>query len=545
VPVAAYPELFNDVFGPVMQPGSSSHMAGPCRLGYLAGHLLGEPVARVVVQLDKDGSFAGTFGVMAEDRAIVAGVLGMLPDDPRLFRAFDVAEESGAKVAFEFTDLTESDHPNAVKFVLKGRSGLMAEFVGTSTGGGMVESVLVDGFPLRDIGDTYLLLVYDPSASLGGEALDLFLDELPEPVDARRVEVEGRGRMHVFKLAVEPDVEELRRALAGAAAGGRVVLLPPVLPVISQPDRKPQLFDTMTRWREVAAERSVGLWEVAVQYEMDASGWPRAWVIDRMKMLAGLMDRQTRAAYEGGVVVPTSPFKPDFTGPWAKHQASPRRVTGELTAQTIRWAYGAGAGIPGVETVPGPMGSGGGYVYAALSAVRDAHGLSDEDLLRGLFVAGGVGAIAFSRTEPTGEILGCTGEAGMCGAMSAAGIAEMVGGTPQQVEDAASLTLQAFTGMPCDPMPGGSCQPCRSRVIAATCMAHVFADLALAGHSAVLPLHEAIDVADAVGRALPPSLLCTSEGGACAAPTARTLREKFRRWFDETPPQERPPGSLI
>ena len=83
--------------------------------------------------------------------------------------------------------------------------------------------------------------------------------------------------------------------LAGVATGGRVVLLPPVLPVISQPDRKPQLFDTMTRWREVASERGVGLWEVAVQYEMDASGWPRAWVIDRMKMLAGLMDRQTRA----------------------------------------------------------------------------------------------------------------------------------------------------------------------------------------------------------------------------------------------------------
>ena len=33
--VAAYPEFFNDVFGPVMQPGSSSHFAGPCRFGYL------------------------------------------------------------------------------------------------------------------------------------------------------------------------------------------------------------------------------------------------------------------------------------------------------------------------------------------------------------------------------------------------------------------------------------------------------------------------------------------------------------------------------
>ena len=84
-----------------------------------------------------------------------------------------------------------------------------------------------------------------------------------------------------------------------------------------------------------------------------------------------------------------------------------------------------------MKTVPGPMGGGGGYVYAALSAVRDARGLSDGDLLRGLLVAGGVGAIAFTRTEPTGEVLGCTGEAGICGAMAAAGIVEMVGGAPQ------------------------------------------------------------------------------------------------------------------
>jgi L-serine dehydratase len=122
---------------------------------------------------------------------------------------------------------------------------------------------------------------------------------------------------------------------------------------------------------------------------------------------------------------------------------------------------------------------------------------------------------------------------------------ELVGGAPHAAEHAASLALQAFTGMPCDPMPGGLCQPCRSRIMAATCMAHVFADMALAGHDAVLPLHEAIDIADAIGRRLPPELLCTSAGGGCAAPSAWERRRAFARWFKETPPQDRPPGNLI
>jgi|GEM_PF-363025 len=543
--VAPYPEFFNDVFGPVMQPGSSSHTAGPCRLGYLAGCLLGEPVAKVRVELDPEGSFAGTFGIMAEDRAMVAGVLGYLPDDARLFRSFELAEDAGMAVEFAFVSIAESRHPNAVKFVLTGRSGLMVDLVGDSTGGGMVETVTLDGFPYRTLGDAYVLLVQDPGEALSSESIEPLRAELPEVLDAQTLRVAGRGALHAYAVPVEPDLAVLRDLLDDGAAVLRLALLRPVLPVVSQPERKPQLFDTMTRWREVAAEAQVPLWEAAVQYETDASGWPRAWVVDRMRDLARVMRRQTRAVYEEDVDVIDTEFKPDFAGRWMKHAETTARVTDGVTAQTIKYAYGAGAGIPGVENVPGPMGGGAGYIHAALSAVMEARGLSDDDLLRGLFVAAGVGAIAYARTAPTGEVLGCTGESGVCGAMAAAAIAEMVGGSPEAVENAASLALQAFMGLPCDPMPGGLSQPCRSRIMAATCMAHVFADLALAGHEAVLPLHEALDVADSIGRALPTELLCTSEGGCCAAPAAQARRAEYRRWFDESRPEDRPPGNLI
>ncbi len=542
--VAPYPEFFNDVFGPVMQPGSSSHTAGPCRLGYLAGCLLGEPVAKIHVELDKDGSFAGTFGIMAEDRAMVAGVLGFLPDDARLFRAFELAEEAGVSVEFAFADITESKHPNAVKFVLTGHDGLMITLVGDSTGGGMVETVTLDGLPYRTLGDAYVLLVQDPQEALSSEDLERLRSGLPEQLGTRTVRAEGRGALHVFELPVAPDLAGLEERLAGAPVH-RVALLRPVLPVVSQPGRKPQLFDTMVRWRELAAERDLPLWEVAVRYEVDASGWPRAFVVERMRELALVMRRQTRAVYEEDVEVIDTEFKPDFARRWLRHAETPARVTDGITAQTVKYAYGAGAGIPGVENVPGPMGGGAGYIYAALSAVQEARGLSADDLLHGLFVAAGVGAIAYTRTAPTGEVLGCTGESGVCGAMAAAAIAEMVGGTPETVEIAASLALQAFMGLPCDPMPGGLSQPCRSRIMAATCTAHVFADLALGGHEAVLPLHEALDVADRIGRALPSELLCTSEGGCCTAPAAQARRAAYRRWFDESRPEDRPPGNLI
>ena len=58
--VSYYPDIFNDVFGPVMQPGSSSHTAGPVRIGYEAYCVLGEKPVDITVRLDSQGSFAGT-----------------------------------------------------------------------------------------------------------------------------------------------------------------------------------------------------------------------------------------------------------------------------------------------------------------------------------------------------------------------------------------------------------------------------------------------------------------------------------------------------
>jgi L-serine dehydratase len=112
--------------------------------------------------------------------------------------------------------------------------------------------------------------------------------------------------------------------------------------------------------------------------------------------------------------------------------------------------------------------------------------------------------------------------------MAAAALVELTGGTPQQAEHAASFAIQAATGLPCDPIPGGYEQPCLSRIVAAVSQALVFADLALAGADAVLPFHEALDAADRVGRSLAPELKCTAQGGCCATPTGRRLAEAFR-----------------
>jgi L-serine dehydratase len=114
--------------------------------------------------------------------------------------------------------------------------------------------------------------------------------------------------------------------------------------------------------------------------------------------------------------------------------------------------------------------------------------------------------------------------------MAAAAVTEMLGGTPEQVEAAASMALQASIGWPCDPIPGGKDMPCMARVLFVATMSIVYSQWAMAGQDPVLPFHEVVDVADTIGRGLSGDLLCTARGGHCAAPTAKAKACAFRQW---------------
>ena len=82
-----------DVLGPVMIGPSSSHTAGAAKIGYTAQKLLGEVPAQADIGLY--GSFATTGKGHGTDRALVAGLLGLRPDDPRLPDSFALAAQQG------------------------------------------------------------------------------------------------------------------------------------------------------------------------------------------------------------------------------------------------------------------------------------------------------------------------------------------------------------------------------------------------------------------------------------------------------------------
>ena len=135
---------------------SSSHTAGAARIGYTAQKLLGEVPAKADIGLY--GSFATTGKGHGTDRALVAGLLGLRPDDPRLPDSFALAEEQGMAFTIHPVEL-RSAHPNTAVLHLTARSGRELSIKAASVGGGRIRVTEIDGVPADFGGDSNTLII--------------------------------------------------------------------------------------------------------------------------------------------------------------------------------------------------------------------------------------------------------------------------------------------------------------------------------------------------------------------------------------------------
>lgn len=134
-----------DVMGPIMIGPSSSHTAGAARIGRLAKKICGKDFTKVVFHLH--GSFAQTYVGHGTDKALVAGALGMMPDDEQLRDSFEIAKERGIEFSFDKVDLGDV-HPNSVKVEMFYEDGRVSYVIGSSIGGGNIKIIDIDGLKI-------------------------------------------------------------------------------------------------------------------------------------------------------------------------------------------------------------------------------------------------------------------------------------------------------------------------------------------------------------------------------------------------------------
>jgi L-serine dehydratase len=139
----------------------------------------------------------------------------------------------------------------------------------------------------------------------------------------------------------------------------------------------------------------------------------------------------------------------------------------------------------GGRVVTAPTNGAAGIVPAVLHhAARTVPGFGDDDVVRFLLTAGAVGQLVKHGASISGAEVGCQGEVGSACSMAAAGFAELLGGSPEQVENAAEIGIEHHLGLTCDPVGGLVQIPCIERNAVAAVTAITAAHMAVRGDGA-------------------------------------------------------------
>ena len=193
-----------DIMGPIMVGPSSSHTAGAVRIGQIARRLLGGRPDRAELLLT--GSFAATGKGHGTDRALIAGLLDMAPDDARIPRSPAVAEACGMVVTVSRTEL-RGVHPNTVLLRLTHGDKRMS-VQASSLGGGRVRINAIDGMEAAFDGEAPTLIIRneDRPGVLG--AVTALLGRSGMNIATMQLYRDRRGGLAVMVLEFDQPVPE-------------------------------------------------------------------------------------------------------------------------------------------------------------------------------------------------------------------------------------------------------------------------------------------------------------------------------------------------
>lgn len=268
--------------------------------------------------------------------------------------------------------------------------------------------------------------------------------------------------------------------------------------------------------------------ELVIEAECHESGSNRKEVWQRMRSNLLTM----RAAIKQGENELGVRSKTGLTGGEAiklkKYRAKGKTLSGDVMMAAVENAIATNEVNAAMGVICAtPTAGSSGTLPGALFMLEQRLGLSEDQMIRFLFTAGGLGLIIANHAGIAGATGGCQEEVGSASAMAAAAAVEAAGGSPEQSSQALAIALSNLLGLVCDPIAGLVEIPCVKRNAIGTGNALIAADMALAGCTSMIPADECISALDKVGRSMSVDLRETGLGGLAGTPTGQAIKTKI------------------
>ena len=283
-------------------------------------------------------------------------------------------------------------------------------------------------------------------------------------------------------------------------------------------------FHTIAELLRLASERQTPVHEIVLTVEAEQKQRSREELIEEMRNNWHVMHESVKSGLREGIRSVSGLTGGDAPRIY-RHQLT--GFLGQAAISTAAFAVAASEVNASMgRIVACPTAGSCGIVPAVLTEAYE-QGCSEEAIIMSLFTAAGIGMVIDENASIAGALGGCQAECGSAAGMAAAALAEIGGGTPEQIGHATALAIKNLLGLACDPVAGLVEVPCVKRNGFAAVHAMLAADMALAGVKSVIPVDEVIDAMDRIGRAMPREIKETAEGGLAATKTGRALQKKI------------------
>jgi len=387
-----------------------------------------------------------------------------------------------------------------------------------STGGGMIEVIAIDGIEVSIMGDFYETLLY---CKTPGRILELLNSEMSYD----HLIVHDENLLLIEIKAQSFPGELLQAQLNSMEEVISIKKLGPVLPVLSRKGIKVP-FVTCNEMLEYNKNKNLSLLELAILYESERGNISEEEIIEKMRKIVRILKDSIKNGLQG------THYADRLLGSQSvnfRNQLQNNRLieTGALNIVVMYVSALMEVKSSMGVIVAAPTAGSCGALPGAVMGTGDFLGISEDEIIKAMLVAGIIGIFIATQSTFAGEVAGCGVEYGSGGSMASAAIVYLAKGSLAQSIAAASLVLQSTLGMTCTPIANRVEAPCLGNNVMAATNAISFANMALSGYEELIPLDEVIETMYTIGKGIPHEFKCTNIGGLCATKTAKILEAKL------------------
>lgn len=508
-----------EVVGPIMMGPSSSATAGMARIGATANRFLTEPVRSIDLKFTP--RYIDKYVGNRSHLALLGGVLGISENDSLIKQSLEMAHAKGIKVTSSVFPEPAPLHALTVKVTMELESGRKTSITAVSVGGGSIAVIGVEEFDVDLAGTEAYVFAWSEDRDME----NLIQKTFPDKIINKR-EKDGK---FLFYISVPPEeAPQAQKAIAEIPGVTRTHYIAPIIP-LGFVSHKP-LFTTYEALLEMSKKSGKSIAELAIEYEKNRSGRSEEVIWRQMADQLEVMKEAKEKALSSEIV-PLYGFE---SGNEAK-KLMKAYVEGEtLGGSVLPKAVAIAIGTMEYSTsmtgciVAAPTGGSSGILPGAILTISEERGVSDEDLIKSMFVAAALGAVMYyHRSTFSGSAGGCQAEVGISSAITAGALVFLGGGSSRKIIQAVTLGIKNIMGLICDPI-GCSEVPCIKRNGIGVANAFTSADMALAGIESFIPADEVIKAFVDVQRILPVEMR-GGGGGVAGTETAKAARETIKK----------------